>query len=170
MTKKEKEFQKLYELKVKFNDIAMRELGLDVDEYDHIFDMDTSSVYTIKEKFLKYSDDPYPTIMHNEIDFNLLENPRLFEMLFGLWIQRRAESKGIELRSYDQIQVQGSNRGYFIITYIVGEEPREKKSNVFLNESLRVFNLICKLNHTEHIYKAKLDQFDIEIPKKESLK
>lgn len=164
MTKKE---QKLFELKLTFNDIAMREMGLDVDEEDHVYDIETESVYTIKDKFIKYSDEPYPTLMHNEMDLNLLENPRLMEILFGMWIQRRAERKGIEITSYYPALVQGSNRGFFVLTYIVYDEPREKKSDVFVNESVQIFDLICKINHTTHIYKAKLPELDIEIKRKD---
>ena len=160
MTKKE---ENLFKLKLAFNDIAMRELGLDVDDEDHVFDLDTESVYTIKDKFIKYSDEPYPTIGHNEIELNLLENPRLMEILFGMWIQRRAERKGIEITSYYPALVQGSERGFFVLTYLVYDEPREKKSGVFLNESIQIFDLVSKINHTNHIYKARLQEFDIDL-------
>ena len=48
------------ELKINFNDITMRELKLDIDDNNHIYDMDTESVYMIKEKYIKYSEDEYP--------------------------------------------------------------------------------------------------------------
>lgn len=173
MTKEEREYKEhmhLHELKIAFNDIVMRELGLDVDDDDHIVDLDAEAVYTIKEKFLKYSDDPYPRLMANEIDFNMLFNPKLFELLFGIWVQRRAASKGIELTSFYQSVLQGTNKGFFVVNYVVGQQPMENKSEVFLNESLRIFNLICKLNGTEHLYKSHIDQFDIEIPRREEKK
>ena len=163
MTKKE---QKLFELKLAFNDITMREFGLGVDDDDHVFDIDTESVYTIKDKFIKYSDEPYPVLMGNEMELNLLENPRLMEILFGMWIQKRAERKGIEITSYYPALVQGSEKGFFVLTYIVYGEPREKKSGVFLNESVQIFDLVSKINHTTHIYKNKLPEFDIELKPK----
>lgn len=168
MTKREEqEYLRLHELKIAFNDIVMRELGLDVDDDDHIVDLTIDAVYTIKEKFLKYSDDPYPRLMPNEIEFNMLLNPKLFELLFGIWVQRRAASKGIELTSFYQSKLQGSEKGFFVVNYVVGQQPMENKSEVFLNESLRIFNLICKLNGTEHLYRARINQFDIEIPRRE---
>ena len=38
------------------------------------------------------------------------------------------------------------------------------KSSPFKNESVRVFNLICKINKTEHLY--DFDEMDIVIEKK----
>jgi len=154
----------LHEIKVNFNDIAMRELGLDVDDDDHVLDIDSESVYTIKDKYIKYSEDEYPVIGFNEIDLNLIENPRLMEMLFALWVKRRAKRKGLEITSFYQSMIRGSNKGFFVVTYLGPDgETREAKSDVFLNESVRIFSVIAKLNHTSHLY--DLEPFDIEIEK-----
>ena len=166
MTKKEKDALILYEAKLDFNDIVCRELGLSTDENDHIIDLDIESILMIKDKYIKYTDDQYPKLMHNEIDLNLIENPRLTEILFGRWVERRAQSKGIEITSMYQSAIRGSNKGFFVVTYDVLGEPREKKSDIFVNESVRIFNLICKLNHTEHLYKTRLEKLDIEIIRK----
>jgi len=168
MTKKEKDALILYNAKIDFNDIICRELGLSVDDNDHVVDVDLESVLMINDKFIKYSDDQYPKLFHNEIDLNLIENPRLTEILFGRWVSRRAQSKGIEITSMYQSAIRGSNKGFFVVTYNVGSEPREKRSDVFVNESLRILNLICKLNHTEHLYKARINNLDIEIIRKDS--
>lgn len=163
MTRKER---KLYELKVMFNDIALREFGLDVDEDDHVCDPEEEIVYTIQEKFLKYSEDEYPTVGHDEIDMNLLENARLMEILFGLWIQKRAARKGIEITSYYPALVQGSQKGFFVLTYLINGNYKEKKSDVFLNESVQIFNLVTKIKHTAHLYAAKINDLDIEIERR----
>ena len=175
MTKKEKErleqeaaAQAMLELKIDFNDVVMRELGLDYDEETgHIYNIDTEEMFTIKNKFIKYSEDMYPVLSHNEMDLNLIENPRLMEFLFGIWIKRRAESKGIEITSYYQSSVRDTKHGFFVVTYLVMDEPREQKSDVFINESVRIFNLICKLNHRTNLYKNSINRFDIEIVRKE---
>lgn len=153
------------EIKVNFNDIVMRELGLDIDENDHVYDMDTESIYTMKDKFIKYSEEEYPVIHANEIELNLIENPRLMEMLFGLWIQKWAERKHVEVSSFSQIAIRGSKNGFFNMTYVENGEVKEIKSNIFINESLRIFNLICILNHRDHMY--NVDQFNIEIIRKD---
>ena len=151
------------EIKINFNDIVMRELGLDVDEEDHIYDMDTESIYKVKDKFIKYSEDEYPVIGHNEIDMNLIENPRLMEILFGMWIVKWAKRKNVEVTSFSQNAIRGSNDGFFNMTYVKNGESKEMKSGVFINESLRIFNLICILNHRDHMY--DVSQFNIEIKK-----
>ena len=141
------------EIKVNFNDISMRELRLDSDENDHIYDMDTESIYMIKEKYIKYSEDEYPNIMRDEIDMNLIENPRLMEILFGTWIVKWATRKQVEITSFYQSTIRGSNKGFFVMTYIdANGETQEMQSDVYINESVRIFNLISKLNHTSHMY------------------
>ena len=157
------------EIKVNFNDISMRELRLDSDENDHIYDMDTESIYMIKEKYIKYSEDEYPNIMRDEIDMNLIENPRLMEILFGTWIVKWATRKQVEITSFYQSTIRGSNKGFFVMTYIdANGETQEMKSDVYINESVRIFNLISKLNHTSHMY--DLTKLDIEIPRKDGKK
>lgn len=153
------------EIKVNFNDISMRELGLDIDDNNHVYDMDTESIYTIKEKYIKYSEDEYPDIMKNEIDMNLIENPRLMEILFGMWIVKWASRKHVEVTSFYQSPIRGSNKGIFVMTYVASNgETKELKSDVYINDSVRIFNLISKLNHTSHMY--DLTKFDMEIPRK----
>ena len=75
-----------FDLKVRFNDVMMRELGIgiveDDDHYlDYLYDIDTGNILQIKEKFIKYCDYEYPVIKFNEIEMNLIENPRLTETL-----------------------------------------------------------------------------------------
>lgn len=151
----------LYELKIAFNDIVLRELGLSIDEDDHVCDDEAKTVLTIKNSYLKYSDEEYPIINHGEIELNLLDNPHLMEILFGVWVKRRAESKGLKIVSFYQSSIRGTNRAQFVVNY---EQPdssiSENKSDLFVNESVRILNLICKLNHTDHLYSFK--EFDID--------
>ena len=153
-----------YELKIGFNDIALRELGLSIDDDDHVCDDEAETVLTIKDSYLKYSDEEYPIMNHNEIELNLLENPHLMEILFGIWVKRRAERKGLQIVSFYQSSIRGTSRAQFIVNY---EQPdssiSESKSDLFVNESVRILNLICKLNHTDHLYDFKM--FDIDLKK-----
>ena len=157
--------ENLLEFKVNFNDITMRELGLDIDENNHVYNIETESIYQIKEKFIKYSDEEYPVIRANEMDMNLIENPRLMEILFGIYITDWCNRKGYEFTSYYQSAIRGSNKGFFVVTYNINGESSEIKSDVFVNESVRIFNLITKINHTTHLY--DLENFDIEILRKD---
>ena len=63
MTKRELH---LLNLKMGFNDIAMREWGLDITDDDYIYDMDTETIIQINEKFIKYSDLVDPILKFNE--------------------------------------------------------------------------------------------------------
>ena len=155
----------LTEIKVNFNDIVMRELGLDIDDDNHVYDLDTETIYKVKDRYIKYSEDEYPIIHPSEIEMNLIENPRLMEILFGMWIPKWERRKNVEVTSFSQISVRGSSNGFFNMTYIENGEVKEIKSDVFINESLRIFNLICKLNHRVHMY--DVSQFNIEIIRKD---
>ena len=157
----------LLDIKINFNDIVMRELGLDYDEDTyHVYNIETESLYQVSEKFIKYVDTEYPIIHANEIELNLIENPRLMEILFGIWISSWQERKGIEVNSYAQVPIRGSKQGYFIMTYAKNGKTEEIKSDTFINESLRIFNLITKLRHTSHMY--DVSKFNIEIsPRKD---
>ena len=43
-------------------------------------------------------------------------------------------------------------------------EIKEIRSDGFENESVRIFNLICKINKTEHLY--DFNKFDVSVQKK----
>ena len=58
----------LLKLKIGFNDIVMRELGLDITEDDHIYDMDTNTIIQINEKFIKYCKELDIVNLINDID------------------------------------------------------------------------------------------------------
>ena len=156
----------MFEIKNNFNDIVMRELGLDIDDNGHLYDMNTQYIYCIKDKFIRYLEGEYDSLNHNEMDMNLIENPRLMEILFGTWIPKWGERKGVSITSYYQSAVRGSSKGFFVMTYLVNGEVKDMRSDVFINESLRIFNLITKINHTSHMYDTS--QFDIEIVRKDS--
>lgn len=160
-----KKRQNLFELKSIFNDIVMREMGLDINDDNHVYNMDTNELFMIKDRYLKYLETEYDPIGHNEIELNLLENPRLMEILYGIWIQRRSAARGYEVTSYYLSNIRGSNKGFFVMTYAVNGKSSETRSEVFVNESLRIFNMITKINHTAHMY--DFSRFDIEIPRKD---
>lgn len=155
---------KLLDIKIRFNDAVMRELGFDLTDEDYLFDMDTETVLQIKEKYIKYCevDDPY--IKHNEIEMNLLENPRLTETLIIPFIHNYCARKNIILQSIAQVPIKGSKKGFFIMYYSINGETKDMKSDPFENESVRIFNLITKMNKTSHMY--QFDLFDIEIPRR----
>ena len=151
----------LFKIKLTFNDAFMRETGLDIDDNDHIYDMDKQEVLQIKEKFIKYCEYEYPVLNHNEIDLNLIENPRLTEMLAFKWLTDHIAN---EIVSLDQTIITGSNKGRFVMSYVKNGQTTNMKSEAFVNESVRILNLLTKINKTEHLY--NFDQWDITIERK----
>lgn len=158
-----------FDLKLRFNDVVMRELGIGIIEdegryLDYLYDIDSGNILQIKEKFIKYCEYEYPMLKHNEIEMNLIENPRLTETLCLPFLMRFCERKGIVFHSMSQIPVDGSSKGYFALTYIAEGQTKELRSDMYGNESVRIFNLITKINKTSHMY--RFNEFDIEFPKK----
>ena len=51
-----KKKQSIFELKMRFNDIMMQELGLDITEENYLYDIEEESILQISEKYIKYFD------------------------------------------------------------------------------------------------------------------
>lgn len=154
----------LLDLKIRFNDIFMREAGLDYDDNNHVYNIETDNALVIKEKFLKYGEFEYPVLNHNEIDFNLLENPKLCESLFMMWATEHLTNTVVGLQ---QCAIPGSNKGYFVMSFVRDGMTVDIKSEPFINESVRIFNLLCKILHREHLYTRDLETLDIKIERKD---
>lgn len=162
MTKKQKE-QMIFKTILIFNDAFMRETGLDIDDNDHVYNMETDSALVIRDKFLKYRDYEYPVLSGNEIDFNLLENPKLCETLANMWLHDHINN---DILSLDQCMIPGSSKGKFVLSYIKNGKTENISSDAFINESVRVFNLICKLTKRTHLYDFESMDIIIERDKK----
>ena len=158
MTKKERD--NLLRTTLIFNDAFMRETGLDIDDNDHIYNMETDSALVINGKFLKYRDYEFPVLNGNEIDMNLLENPKLCETLANMWLHDNIKN---DILSLDQCAIPGSAKGAFVMSYIKNGKTENIKSDPFINESVRVFNLICKITKRTHLY--DFDSMDVVIEK-----
>lgn len=146
-----------------FNDAFMRETGLDIDDNDHVYNMETDSALVIRDKFLKYREYEYPVLNGNEIDFNLLENSKLCESLANMWLHDHINN---EILSLDQCIIPGSSKGTFVLSYIKNGRVENIKSDAFLNESVRVFNLLCKITKRTHLYDFESMDVIIEKDKK----
>lgn len=162
MTKKQKE-QLIFKTTLIFNDAFMRETGLDIDDNDHVYNMETDSALVIRDKFLKYRDYEYPVLNANEIDFNLLENPKLCETIANMWLHDHISN---DILSLDQCIIPGSSKGTFVLSYIKNGKTENIKSDAFVNESVRVFNLICKITKRTHLYDFESMDIIIEKDKK----
>ena len=153
----------LFKTMLIFNDAFMREIGLDIDDNDHVFNMETDSALVINDKFLKYRDYEYPVLNANEIDFDLLGNPKLCETLINMWLHDHVNN---DILSLDQCSIPGSTKGAFVMSYIKDGKTEHLKSDPFINESVRVFNLLCKITKRTHLYDFSSMDVVIERDKK----
>lgn len=159
LTKKEiKRRNELTSLKVNFNDVCMRELGLGLTEDELVYEMDTMEILQFRERFLQYSEDYMPRLQQDRMEFNLLENNRLFDVLFGRWLTKYAERVGWELCAIYSSNIRNSVKGYSAFSIIENGRSVEYLSDPYTTESVRTLNLICKLNKSTHFY--DFDMFD----------
>ena len=161
--KKQKIIQEIPEnIKIAFNDFCIRELKLDVSDDDRLCRIDETdnSITLIKynDKFLKCPDE-YTIIRGDELELNLLKNVRIMDSLLSSFLNDYQQRVGIEITSVFQSTHDKGATGYCGFKYIQNGKIKEQKSDDFINESLRMFNLITKLNHTSHLYDFKM--FDI---------
>ncbi len=145
--------------RIAFNDICMREMKLDITDDGILYDMDTESILQYKERFIKYREDENTLIYQNEIELDLLRDPRLMEILANIYLQKYSARTGINITSVYQSTSIIGERGYYGFTWVNNGINQEYRSDNYCNEALRVFNLICKLNNTCHLY--TFEDFDI---------
>lgn len=160
-TRRTKKEEQLFKTMLIFNDAFMRETGLDIDDNDHVYSMETESVIAVNGKFLRYRDYEYPVNRADEIDFNLIENPKLCEQIANAWLHNHINN---QILSLDQCSIPGSSKGMFVMSYVKEGRTENIKSDPFTNESVRVFNLLCKILKRTHLY--DFESMDIPIERK----
>jgi len=162
MTKKE---QKEWNLILDFNDKVMRELRLDLTPEDDLLCDDYNEIIIqIKGKFIKYIEDENDTLKSNEIWMNFLKNPQLLEMVCYPFFNRYCMERGYEMQSLSHTITPRETRGQFNLVYSNNGIIETISSDPLMNESNQIFNLVCKINGTDHMY--KFDMFEVELPQR----
>lgn len=154
--------EELYEAKLRFNDMFLREAKLGTTEEDgYVYDYNTNDILTIKGKPIKYCEYELPRA--NEIDLNLIENPRLASTLAVPYINNRCAMFGYQFYGVSHSISNGSKKGYYTVTYkdANSNELKSFSSSLYVNESIRIFDVICRLNDTIHLYTNELAKMDL---------
>lgn len=153
--------EKSFDLRCDFNELCMRELSLGITDEDLIYNMEDDSILKIKDKFIRYIDIEGVLPRNNEIEMNLIENSRLMETLSLPFLDKWARDHGYTLESFSQDKIQGTSKGVFTVSYNNNGLIEKIMSDQYYNESVRVFSLICKINHTTHLY--SFEDYDVQI-------
>lgn len=129
---------------IEFGDLTLKEIGLDIDEDNHIIDEESGMPIMMKGKFLKFNCGPANRTTKDEINYDPLNNPKLMNFLLGYYS--------------DKLESEGS-RGVDICFSTVGPEEKQilkvktgddtLESNPYHNESVRIMDIICQLNESE---------------------
>lgn len=126
---------------IEFGDLTLREIGLDVNEDNHIVDEETGMPILMKGKFLKYNHGPAKRVTRDEINYDPLNNSKLMNMLFGYYSDK-LESEGS--RGIDMCASAITPNGKQVLKVKTGDDSIQ--SNPYYNESVRLMDVICKLN------------------------
>lgn len=159
------------DLREAFNDVCMKEMGLDITDTDLIYDIDTNSILQIDGMYLKYCASEYDQINPNmEIRFSLIEDPKLMAYLTTWYCEKVINSINCKLLGLNHYIIDNNTyRGYATLTvqpnynvYYNGEIVgygciREIRSGNYINESVRLLSLICNLNGKSNINLSRLD-------------
>lgn len=124
----------------------MSEIGLDIDETNHIVDQDTGSSLQFNGKNLIFIDNPMQRInkRRNDIPFNPIESPKLMNHLFSYYINKIHEEDGRYINIYYPVQEPGNRKGCIELK----EETTNTtiRSNEYSNDCLKYMDLILQLN------------------------
>lgn len=122
----------------------MQEIGLDVDNKNHIIDQDTGNLIQYNGKNLKYTEESQ-SILRSEMEFNPIENPKLMSHLFSYYTNKIHEEDGRYVNIYYSVQDNPNTKKGAI-------ELKEEKENISMksasynNDSLKYMDLILQLN------------------------
>ena len=128
---------------IKFGDLTLREIGLDIDQDNHIIDEESGMPIMMKGKFLKYNYGPVKRTTREEINYDPLNNPKLMNLLFGYY------SSKLEAEGNSGIDIYASS--------IASEDKQVLKvktggdtlgSAPYHSESVRIMDIICQINES----------------------
>lgn len=129
---------------IDFADLTLKEIGLDVDEDNHIIDEETGMPITAKGKFLKFNCGAVSRTTRDEINYDPLNNPKLMNFLFGYY-SSKLEAEGS--RGVDICYTTNGPEDKQILNIKTGDDALE--SEPYYNESVRIMDVICKLNDSD---------------------
>lgn len=150
-----------------FNDVCLREMGLDLTKEDLVYDIESNTVLQFDGLYLKYCPSKY-TIINQSIEtrFNLIENPKLMTMLASMYCTKELNKKGYKVLGLNQYIVNQQKYLGYVALSIERINPavmyngqvagrivmQDIQSDSFINESVRLLSLVCKVNGTSDMY------------------
>ena len=137
-----------------FNSIVMNEVGLEVDPYGNIVDQDTRSILAMNGKYLTANGNKDKS----KIPFNPQYNFKLMQFIFGYYCKKLEQENGTHVNvvytAQDDKEKKLASLGIRV------NDNEEIESRCYHNESLRVMDLICRLNGSTNPDLTKYDFSD----------
>jgi hypothetical protein len=129
-----------------FNDIIMREIGLEIDDDLNIRDQDTGDLIQYKGKQVKLAEST-TRAAKNEIPFDPINNSQFMANMFGYYTQKlHAEDENLSVNIF--YQTDKTEEGKSRIEAKVSDNGNNctLSSKEYYNDSLKYAELISKLN------------------------
>lgn len=154
------------ELREAFNDVCLREMNLGLTKEDLVYDIESNTIVQIDGLFLRYCDSKYTIINQaTEARFDLIDNSKFMSMLVSHYCTRELNKRNCKVLGINQyITNNNTYRGYVSLTIepapvmTYNGEPvgyaciKDIRSDEYINESVRLLSLVCKVNETDSMY------------------
>lgn len=139
-----------------FNELVMREIGLDIEGPDrHIIDQDTFMPVICNNKFLT-TKTKEEGLKPDELLFDPIHNTKQMQLLFGYYSNKLANENGSYISTIYSIPTGTSKSMSFLAIKVNG---KELISRPYLNESVKYADLIYQLNGAVGV---NLSEFDTQ--------
>lgn len=156
------------ELREAFNDLCLREMGLDLTENDLVYDVESNTIMQFDGMYLRYCDSKYTIINEaTDIRFDLIDNAKLMNILASWYCSKELAKRGYRVLGMNQyitnkntysgyltLSIEGS-MGTYNGTAIGRVNLQDIRSGEFINESVRLLSLVCTINGTAEMYDLK---------------
>jgi len=137
--------------KITFNNLILREAGLDFDSSGSLTDQDSLTTFLFKGKPIKSS------AIYGEIEYNPYDNLKLMKCIFEFFMNKIKEEDGMEITTYFLTNTSMNSEGKLIAN--AGEDKIE--TTVYTKDCLKYGEAILLLNNeSNNTYLGDLDEID----------
>jgi hypothetical protein len=141
-------------MEIDLNRKILQEIGLDINDQQHVVDQDTFNLIQFNGKNIKYSiNNPTVLIGKDDIKFDPINNVKLMSHLFTYHIDKIHEIDGIYYPVFYPIE--GENGKGAIEAK--SDNGTVVRSNFYNNDSLKYADLIMRINGEKDIDLSELD-------------
>lgn len=143
---------------LEINKLIMKEIGLEIGQYNRIVDPDTAIELSLKGQSIVA---PGAYCGHNTIEFDPYNNRKMMGQLFGYFANKIAGEYGVEILSFYNINENNTTKGKLECKLSDNSIITSKE---YKRDSLKYLDIILQLNGTD-CNDIDLSEYDLDIKK-----